>query len=258
MSRPAPRRRLGAAWPFVAGLSLSLVLAAALTPAAATAQRGPQNLQVLPEDISREDLTGIMRGFTFALGVRCSTCHVGEEGEPLSTYDFASDDKPMKLKARAMLRMARAINNDHLAELPDRREPNVRVTCVTCHRGVSRPQPIEDVVRQTLEGEGLDAALLKYRELRDRYYGGFAYDFTDGPLVRLARTLGDDAQAVVGILETNLDFNPESAPTLFSLAQHFDEAGDTDQAVTYYRRGLEIAPGNRRAQDRLKELTGGA
>ena len=34
----------------------------------------------------------VMPGFTRALGVRCSYCHVGEEGESLSTYDFASDD----------------------------------------------------------------------------------------------------------------------------------------------------------------------
>ena len=138
----------------VLGAVLALLLAG---PAAA--QEPPTNLQVLPDDIPREQLTQIMRNFTAALGVRCSSCHVGEEGQPLSTYDFASDDKPMKVKARAMLRMSMDINNTYLAELPGRREPNVRVTCVTCHRGVRRPLPIEAIVQETMANEDLDFAL---------------------------------------------------------------------------------------------------
>lgn len=42
-----------------------------------------------------------MRGFTRALGLRCSHCHVGEEGAPLATYDFAADEKPLKARAEA-------------------------------------------------------------------------------------------------------------------------------------------------------------
>ncbi len=52
-----------------------------------------------------------MKGFTRALGVRCSHCHVG--GNPLSTYDFASDENPNKGRAREMLRMLNSIN-EHL------------------------------------------------------------------------------------------------------------------------------------------------
>ena len=51
------------------------------------------NLQILPEDIPQRQLVSIMRGFTRALGVRCSTCHLGEEGQDLSEYDFTSDDE---------------------------------------------------------------------------------------------------------------------------------------------------------------------
>ena len=65
----------------------------------------PENLKVLPEDISSEDLSATMRGFAMGLGVRCETCHVGEPNTPLHTFDFASDEKPMKQKARLMLEM---------------------------------------------------------------------------------------------------------------------------------------------------------
>src|SRR6185503_13100269 len=50
-----------------------------------------QNLKVFPKDIPVRALLDTMGGFTRALGVRCSYCHVGNEGEPLSTYDFAAD-----------------------------------------------------------------------------------------------------------------------------------------------------------------------
>ena len=70
----------------------------------------PQNLQVLPSDWPGSRLSAPMRGFTRALGVRCSYCHDGEEGQPLSAYDFASDANPNKDRAREMLRMLGSIN----------------------------------------------------------------------------------------------------------------------------------------------------
>lgn len=255
MPRPARRSvRLAACLTLLPPLG-----ALTLLPVVSSAQEAPRNLQVLPKDMTRQQVTQVMRGFTAALGVRCSSCHVGEEGQPLNTYDFASDDKPMKLKAREMLRMSAAINDTYLAELPERRDPNVRVTCITCHRGVTRPQPIESIVEQTMAEDGVDTALERYRQLRERHYGGFAYDFTDRPLVVLGETLAEgNADAAVRILELNLEFNPRSALTLFGLARTYDTAGDKDRAIEHFRKGLEIMPDNAQAQRRLRELTGGA
>src|SRR5689334_9343871 len=59
-----------------------------------------KNLKVFPKDISRADLLFNMKFFSQSLGVRCTFCHVGEEGKPLSTVDFASDAKAKKLTAR--------------------------------------------------------------------------------------------------------------------------------------------------------------
>jgi tetratricopeptide (TPR) repeat protein len=230
-----------------------------LLPVALSAQQeAPKNLQVLPQDMSRAQVTQVMRGFTQALGVRCSACHVGEEGQPLSTYDFAADDKDMKLNAREMLKMVNAINGTYLARLPHRHEPVVQVTCVTCHRGVRHPEPIEDLVEVSAMANGVEAALDEYRELRSRYYGGAAYDFTDRPLLSAAQAVGEsDPAAARRILEVNLEFNPESAFTLFALAQNHADAGEKDRAIELYGRGLEIMPDNRQAQRALRELTGG-
>jgi len=91
---------------------------------------------VLPSGISRADLISTMKLFTQSLGVRCTYCHVGEEGKPLSTFDFASDAKNHKDTARGMLRMADRLNSElpGITGLPD-----ARVTCFTCHRGSTKP-----------------------------------------------------------------------------------------------------------------------
>jgi photosynthetic reaction center cytochrome c subunit len=112
----------------------------------ATPQTPPQppwapitNLKVLPADISRADLINTMKGFTRALGVRCTNCHIGEEEQPIQTYDFASDSRPAKLTARIMLRMM-ADANATLASVGDKPSGEPRVTCYTCHRGQQKPE----------------------------------------------------------------------------------------------------------------------
>lgn len=239
-------------------LALSMLVVLPATRLAAQIPDEYTNLKVLPEDITRGRLMGVMRGFTFALGVRCSTCHVGEEGRPLDTYDFASDDKAIKLRARQMLKMVTAINGEYLADLPQRREPNVEVTCATCHRGVRRPEPIELIVEHTMDGDDLDAAIQRYRDLRERYYGSAAYDFTDRPLIGLAQRLArDNAEAATRLLELNLEYNPRSAASFNLMASIAERAGDDAKAIEYYKKVLEIEPENRRARQRLEALGGG-
>lgn len=77
-----------------------------------------------------------MKGFAQGLGVRCSHCHVGEEGKPLSTFDFASDAKKEKLTARAMMRMVHRINEQ---DFKVKQPADLKVTCYTCHRGATKP-----------------------------------------------------------------------------------------------------------------------
>ena len=107
--------------------------------------RGPQfawpermrNAQVLPADIGPDRLRDVMRNFAMSLGVRCTFCHIGPEGAPLTGLDFASDANPHKNAARAMMRMVAQLNNQTLPAIPDLHHP--QVTCYTCHRGDTSP-----------------------------------------------------------------------------------------------------------------------
>ena len=116
-----------------------------LAPATAAAQWPPQkleNIKVLPPDIALRPLVDTMAGFTRALGVRCTFCHVGTEGADLGTYNFISDSLSTKRTAREMMRMVLAINQEFVSKIPDRSTPPVVVTCASCHRGITQPRPL--------------------------------------------------------------------------------------------------------------------
>lgn len=92
----------------------------------------PKNLQVFPKDIPRPQLIANMKLFSQSLGVRCTFCHVGEEGK----LDFPSDGKQEKRTARKMLAMVHRINEQDFGV---KDFANVKVTCFTCHRGSTKP-----------------------------------------------------------------------------------------------------------------------
>jgi hypothetical protein len=183
-------------------------------PAAGEAQWPPaslRNVQVLPADMPMNELVSLMASFTRALGIRCSHCHVGEESAELATYDFASDEKELKRKAREMLRMVREINERHLAAVPARSEPPVRVECFTCHHGVRVPRTLQAELLTAYDSQGVEGLTARYRQLREQYYGRAAYDFGDvaladvgGELQRSGAALSD-AETVHAL---NVEANP--------------------------------------------------
>jgi len=206
----------------------------------------PKNLQVLPEGTKGDELRQIMRGFASALGVRCQHCHVGE-GPDLTQFDFPSDDKPAKQKARLMIEMVRAINRSYLsqlAEIEDPAQPRVEVTCITCHRSQQKPLMLEDILAETIDKDGIEAAVDRYRQLREKYYGGFTYNFSPGTLAGLGERLADQEnyEAALKILQLEIEANGESASTYFTLGDVQARAAMREAAIKTYQRGLELAP----------------
>lgn len=105
----------------------------------------PSNLKVLPKDMTGEQVIAIMRGFTGDLGVGCNYCHA--EDPATHRPNFASDANPMKDRARVMIKMAQAINTEYLTQL-DNPKSTAKVTCGTCHRGMSTPSEFVPQPRQ--------------------------------------------------------------------------------------------------------------
>jgi hypothetical protein len=101
----------------------------------------PENLKVLPKDISEKDLHNIMRNWSMSLGVRCGYCHVSTPvpGQEHPNFDWASDAKKEKQTAREMVKMTMAINEQHLGKIKTMGDPLEQIKCVTCHMGRTTP-----------------------------------------------------------------------------------------------------------------------
>ncbi len=215
----------------------------------------PKNIKVLPEDAKKEKLAGTMIGFTRALGVRCPYCHVGQEGKPLSTFDFASDENPNKQIARDMYRMLGHINED-LKAMKLAGSIRVKMSCNTCHHGLPRPTTLVDRLAATYDSSGVDSTIATYKELRARYYGRSAFDFGDGTLAELGESLAEKGreQDALSLHKFNVEMFPSSLRAYEGLAEAYVDTGQKDKAIQAFRKMLELDPQNRYAQRRLEEL----
>ncbi|MFN2572586.1 MAG: c-type cytochrome [Gemmatimonadales bacterium] len=216
------------------------------------------NVKVIPKNTPVIQVIGMMRNFAGALGVRCQYCHVGQEGQPLSAFDFAKDDKRTKLTARQMMRMVEEINR-RLDTLPEHMQmtSHVEVTCNTCHRGVSRPMGLEQLIQETAQTAGADSAARAYRALRQRYYGRAAYDFGEPTLdiaaFRLAR--GGKYDEAFAILRLNEEQFPASSNLSTFRGNINLMKGDTAAAVAAFREAVRRDSTNGEAQGRLRQIT---
>ena len=215
-----------------------------------------KNLQFFPADIQRDVLVQRMREFSFALGVRCQYCHFGGDGISFDGVDFASDEKPAKMKARAMLRMTDQVNRTLLPQVPSRAEPRVQVECATCHRGMALPKSLQTTLYEIVKKDGAEAAVKRYRELRNGDTLSGRYNFGEWEINELARRLFEDKDtaSAVAILEMNGEFYPKSAAIDFQLGELHRLRGEKEQALASYRRTLEKQPDHQQAKQRIAEL----
>ena len=214
------------------------------------------NLKVLPRDIRRDSLVQIMRGFSLSLGVRCQYCHVGGDGVSFEGVEFAKDDDPDKLKARFMLQMVDSLNRVVLPKLPGLSGPPLRVECKTCHRGASRPLLLTQLLERVRDSAGIEAAVSRYRQLRQNQSTAGRYDFGDEWEVNLwAERLAAAGRTTdaIAVYLLNLEFFPQSGSILVALGQ-LHEPIDRPKAIEYFERALTLQPRNTQLQRRLERL----
>jgi tetratricopeptide (TPR) repeat protein len=218
-----------------------------------------ENLQIFPREITRDSLVQVMRGFSFALNVRCQHCHAGGDGVSFVGVNFASDEKDAKKTARFMLRMVDQLNTQTLASLEKRSNPPVKVQCVTCHRGSAQPNTLESVLMAVIAKDGIPAAVQRYRDLRTNTLIFGRYDFGEWSMNELARKLGTagDTAAAIAMYELNLEFNPQSQSIDAFLGELHEKRGEKEKAIARYERALAKTPNNTELRRRLEALVRG-
>ncbi|HVD62552.1 MAG TPA: c-type cytochrome [Gemmatimonadaceae bacterium] len=239
-------------------VSVLLLLVSSLASAQPPGKFPPDSLvntKVFPHSTPVQDVIGTMRNFTSALGVRCQFCHVGEEGQPLSQFDFASDKKRNKLVARQMMLMLQEINR-RLDTIPEKGTPAVTATCSTCHRGVSRPVPLYTLIQEAATKSNADSAIREYKALRTRYYGRDAYDFSESALstaaFRTARAGKPDE--ALALLRYNEELFPNSSAMSVFKGNIQLMKGDTAAAEAAFREAIKRDSTNNEAKGRLQAI----
>jgi len=243
----------------IASLPATTVMLLSLAALAAEAQMPDKftNLQYFPKTISRQELMGNMRGFSFSLGVRCQFCHAGKDGNKREQMDFASDEKDTKKTARAMLRMVDAINQEYIAKMG--RTAPIRVECVTCHHQLSIPKTMNALLAETIDKKDIQAALALYRDLRKNGLGNGQYDFGETSLNILTESLlkQDKAKEAVAIMELNVEVNtPPSGWAYNLLAMSHVANKQVEKARADYQKILELNPQDEWAKKQLEQLNG--
>lgn len=219
------------------------VLVAWSFAATASAQQQPQARQ----NPTTRNLLADMQSYAQALGVTCEYCHVAPANSGLP--------QPKKDIARTMIAMTRDVNVQ--VQLATGKAPveATRVECATCHRGVSIPRPLGQILAQTLQYKGADAAVAQYRDLRARYYGRGSYDFGEDELVNVARSIAsvrpDDA---ITLLTLNIEFNPRSAKSYALIGFAYTRKFDDESAMTHVQKAVDLEPENGDFQGQLAQL----
>jgi tetratricopeptide (TPR) repeat protein len=223
-------------------------------PPPAKAEEGYKNLKVLPPDITRPQLTVIMRNISGALGVHCDFCHAGQPPK----MDWASDEKDEKKSARVMLKMTHAINKETLPQLEDM-SADAEVTCYTCHRGAKHPtRRLGDVLAETAQSKGATAAIDEYRKLREESAEAGLYDFRPQQLTSAANRLreADKPDEALALLKATVTLFPKSSDAAASLGMALAQSGDKAGAEAELQRALTLDPNNFMAKGALDRLHG--
>lgn len=123
--------------------AIALVLSVVALGASAVPpdEHKPQNLKILPRNISHDELKKVMDGFKNGLGVKCGFCHAKNAADS-AHLDFASDAKPEKEVARHMLKMVMKVNKKYFEDMKSDDGKLVQVSCYTCHHGHEKPEQL--------------------------------------------------------------------------------------------------------------------
>lgn len=219
----------------------SILLGAAATSFLAGQQPAPaQAKEPLPD----------MQSVASALGVTCEYCHSrGPSGaEALAGPSHIS-------VAKQMMAMTRELNARVEAASGKATGVATKVDCATCHRGVPIPKPLGDVLWETTRTQGAAAAVAQYRDLRTRFYGKAAYDFSEQTLLtlsqRIANVRPDDA---ITFAKLNVEFYPNSSASYQAVAFAYTRKVDDASAITALEKAIELDPGNNVARGQLEQL----
>jgi tetratricopeptide (TPR) repeat protein len=117
----------------------------------------------------------------------------------------------------------------------------------------------QDVLADSIGADGIDAAEVKYRALREEFFGGFSYDFSAGALTGLGERLSNegDFDSAIRIINLEIEMNGDSASVYYTLGGIQASADLVEDAIESFTKGLKMAPEDWEPffQSKLDDLT---
>ncbi len=217
---------------------------------AALALASPPARAQQSQDGSVPNMPAIAQG----LGVKCEFCHAGRPDGQTQSVEAPRAHSRIDV-ARAMIAMTRDLNATIQAATGKPPAEATQVACITCHRGVSIPGQLSDIVAKTSLEQGTDAAVAQYRDLRRRYYGGQSYDFREDSLLAAAQlVVRVRPQASIPLLLLNLEYYPQSVRSYIQIAFAYTRNLDDEAAIAALEKALEIEPDNGIVKGQIEQL----
>lgn len=117
---------------------------------------------------------------------------------------------------------------------------------------------IGPVVLSTTVRGGVDAAVRRYRELRETDPEG--YDFSERQLNRTGYQLlrGGRTTDAIRVFQLNVEIFLDAFNTYDSLGEAYMASGERERAIANYQKSLELNPGNENAREMLRRLREGS
>ena len=115
---------------------------------------------------------------------------------------------------------------------------------------------LTQVLSQTIETGGVEAAEAQYRGLRRRSFEGVHESESDMNGLGYALLRKGEIEGAIRIFELNAETYPESSNVWDSLAEAHLAAGRQDLAIVNYEKAVAIDPGMKSAASALEKLTG--
>ena len=114
---------------------------------------------------------------------------------------------------------------------------------------------IADVIGKTIREKGVEAALAQYRKLKENSPRDYIFQPRELNTVGYMVLQGmKNPEGAIKIFKLNIEMYPKYANGYDSLAEAYLENGETDKAIKFYAKSLELDPKNTNAIEKLNEI----
>lgn len=209
--------------------------------------------KILSEESKEKMFTPYLGNYGYGWGIRTDTIKGTNEVTKITTHSGGINGFNTLfirlLKNKQMIAIFSNAGNAPLNEMAG------EIINILYNQKFNYPKnPISDVIADVIDKDGIDAAIDKYRSLKESKNDD--YDFSENQLNTLGYSYLQNGAVdiALAVFKLNIEAYPKAFNPYDSYAEALMTKGDNEEAIQYYQKSLEINPGNTNGIDQLKKL----